>query len=125
MRTPPVPRSERAVSSTAVGSSHCTTSKHNYAPSCYRDRQIQRLALVPSEPGPGLPLPRTAPLLLCIDEVFDQVAGTRLPVFCCVDLVTNITLYIPIERANSETSAASMRQVRALGADPKIIVSDL
>jgi transposase len=63
--------------------------------------------------------------VLCIDEVYDSVAGKRLPVFCCVDPVANITIRIPLERANAEALAAAMRQVRALGADPSVIVSDL
>jgi transposase len=63
--------------------------------------------------------------VLCIDEVYDAVAGKRLPLFCCVDPLANITLRIPIEKADAATLAAAMRQVRALGADPKVIVSDL
>jgi len=63
--------------------------------------------------------------VLCIDEVYDQVAGKRLPLFCCVDPVANITIRIPIEQADAETLAAAMQQVRALGANPKVIVSDL
>lgn len=63
--------------------------------------------------------------VLCIDEVYDHVAGKRLPLFCCVDPVADITIRIPIERADAATLAAAMQQVRALGADPTVIVSDL
>lgn len=63
--------------------------------------------------------------VLCIDEVYDHVAGKRLPLFCCVDPVANITIRIPIERADADTLAGAMQQVRALGADPRVIVSDL
>jgi hypothetical protein len=63
--------------------------------------------------------------VLCIDEIYDHVAGKRLPLFCCVDPVANITIRIPIERADADTLAAAMHQVRVLGADPKVIVSDL
>jgi hypothetical protein len=63
--------------------------------------------------------------VLCIDEVYDHVAGKRLPLFCCVDPVANITIRIPIERADAATLADAMQQVRALGAAPTVIVSDL
>jgi len=63
--------------------------------------------------------------VLCIDEVYDHVAGKRLPLFCCVDPVAHITIRIPIERADADTLAGAMQQVRALGADPRVIVSDL
>lgn len=63
--------------------------------------------------------------VLCIDEVYDQVAGHRLPVFCCVDPVANITIRIPIAQADAATLAQAMEQVRALGANPTVIVSDL
>jgi hypothetical protein len=63
--------------------------------------------------------------VLCIDEVYDEVAGRRLPLFCCVDPVAHITIRIPIEKADAESLAAAMQQVRALGANPTVIVSDL
>ncbi|GAC1527596.1 MAG: hypothetical protein NVS2B16_35550 [Chloroflexota bacterium] len=63
--------------------------------------------------------------VLCIDEVYDQVGGKRFPLFCCVDPVANITIRIPIKRADADTLAGAMQQVRALGATPTVIVSDL
>lgn len=77
--------------------------------------------------GQDYPHPAQLPFssVLCIDEVYDRVAGKRLPLFCCVDPVANITIRIPIERADADTLAGAMQQVRALGADPKVIVSDL
>jgi transposase len=63
--------------------------------------------------------------VLCIDEVYDRVAGRRQPLFTCVDPITGLTVRIPIERADAEHLAAAMRQVRALGAEPRVIVSDL
>ncbi len=63
--------------------------------------------------------------VLCIDEVYDTIAGKRLPLFCCVDPIAAITIRIPIERADAASLAAAMEQVRALGADPRVIVSDL
>lgn len=63
--------------------------------------------------------------VLCIDEVYDRVGGKRRPIFTCVDPIAGITVRIPIERADAEGLAEAMRQVRALGANPKVIVSDL
>jgi hypothetical protein len=63
--------------------------------------------------------------VLCIDEVYDHVAGQRVPTWTCVDPLAGITLRIPIGRADAVSLAAAMQQVKALGADPKVIVSDL
>ena len=63
--------------------------------------------------------------VLCIDEVYDRVGGKRRPVFTCVDPIAQITVRIPVERADAEHLAAAMHQVRALGARPRVIVSDL
>ena len=73
------------------------------------------------------PTPGSLPFssVLCIDEVDDAVAGKRLPLFCCVDPLSQITIRIPIEKADAPTLAHAMQQVRALGANPSVIVSDL
>jgi Transposase len=63
--------------------------------------------------------------VLCIDEVYDRVGGKRRPLFTCVDPLAGITVRIPIERADAEHLAAAMGRVRALGANPRVIVSDL
>jgi len=63
--------------------------------------------------------------VLCIDEVYDRVGGQRRPLFTCVDPIAGLTVRIPIERADADSLAAAMRQVRALGANPRVIVSDL
>jgi hypothetical protein len=63
--------------------------------------------------------------VLCIDEVYDRVAGAAVPTWTCVDPLAGIAIRIPIERADAAGLAAAMRQVRALGADPKVVVSDL
>jgi hypothetical protein len=63
--------------------------------------------------------------VLCIDEVYDHVAGKRVPTWTCVDPLAGITVRIPIERADAPSLAAAMQQVKALGAAPKVIVSDL
>ena len=63
--------------------------------------------------------------VLGIDEVYDRVGGKRAPVFTCVDPIAAITVRIPIERADAESLAAAMAQVRALGAEPRVVVSDL
>jgi hypothetical protein len=73
------------------------------------------------------PRPERLPFsgVLCIDEVYDRVGGQRQPIFTCVDPVAGITLRIPVARADAEHLAAAMRQVQALGAEPRVIVSDL
>jgi hypothetical protein len=73
------------------------------------------------------PRPERLPFsgVLCIDEVYDRVHGRRRPVFTCVDPLARITVRIPVERADAASLAAAMRQVRALGAQPRVIVSDL
>ena len=63
--------------------------------------------------------------VLCIDEVYDQVAGKRVPTWTCVDPLAGITVRLPIDRADAPSLAAAMQQVQALGAAPKVIVSDL
>jgi transposase len=63
--------------------------------------------------------------VLCIDEVYDQVDGKRQPIFTCVDPIAGITVRVPVERADGESLASAMEQLRALGAEPKVIVSDL
>jgi Transposase/zinc-finger of transposase IS204/IS1001/IS1096/IS1165 len=63
--------------------------------------------------------------VLCIDEVYDHVGGRRVPTWTCVDPLADITIRIPIERADATGLAAAMQQVKALGAAPKVIVSDL
>jgi hypothetical protein len=63
--------------------------------------------------------------VLCIDEVYDRVQGQKRPLFTCVDPLAGITVRIPVERADAEHLAAAMEQVRALGAAPRVIVSDL
>jgi hypothetical protein len=63
--------------------------------------------------------------VLCIDEVYEHVAGRRVPTFTCVDPLANITIRLPLGRATATHLAAAMRQVKALGAEPKVIVSDL
>src|SRR3954453_22475954 len=73
------------------------------------------------------PRPERLPFsdVLCIDEVYDRVQGQKRPLFTCVDPLAGITLRIPVERADAEHLAAAMEQVRALGAQPRVIVSDL
>jgi hypothetical protein len=73
------------------------------------------------------PRPERLPFsgVLCIDEVYDRVGGRRRPIFTCVDPLAGITVRIPVERADAEQLAAAMRQVQALGAEPRVIVSDL
>lgn len=63
--------------------------------------------------------------VLCIDEVYDSVGGKRQPIFTCVDPIAGITVRIPVEKADAEHLSAAMERLRALGADPKVIVSDL
>jgi hypothetical protein len=63
--------------------------------------------------------------VLCIDEVYDRVAGQRVPTWTCVDPLADITVRIPIERADATRLAVAMQQVKALGADPTVVVSDL
>jgi Transposase/zinc-finger of transposase IS204/IS1001/IS1096/IS1165 len=77
--------------------------------------------------GADCPRPGRLPFsgVLCIDEVYDRVAGVRAPIFTCVDPIAGITVRIPVERADAEHLAAAMRRVRALGATPAVIVSDL
>jgi Transposase len=73
------------------------------------------------------PRPERLPFsgVLCIDEVYDRVDGHKRPLFTCVDPLAPLTIRIPVERADAEHLAAAMRQVRALGAQPRVIVSDL
>ena len=73
------------------------------------------------------PRPECLPFssVLCIDEVYDRVGGKRVPTWTCVDPLAGITIRIPIARADAGALAAAMQQVKALGADPKVIVSDL
>lgn len=80
----------------------------------------QALAAAPARPER---LPFSG--VLCIDEVYDRVAGKRQPIFTCVDPIAGLTVRIPVERADAEHLAAAMRRVRALGANPRVIVSDL
>jgi Transposase len=63
--------------------------------------------------------------VLCIDEVYDRVGGRRRPIFTCVDPIAGITVRLPVPRADAASLAAAMQRVRALGADPRVIVSDL
>jgi hypothetical protein len=73
------------------------------------------------------PRPERLPFsgVLCIDEVYDRVQGQKQPIFTCVDPLAGLTLRIPVKRAAAEHWAAAMRQVQALGAEPRVIVSDL
>jgi transposase len=73
------------------------------------------------------PRPERLPFsgVLCIDEVYGRVGGKRRPIFTCVDPIAGLTVRIPVERAGAEQLAAAMRQVRALGANPRVVVSDL
>jgi hypothetical protein len=73
------------------------------------------------------PRPERLPFsgVLCIDEVYDTVAGQRRPIFTCVDPITGLTVRIPIKRADAAHLAEAMQRVRALGANPRVIVSDL
>lgn len=73
------------------------------------------------------PRPERLPFsrVLCIDEVYDRVAGRRVATWTCVDPLAGITIRIPIDRADAPSLAAAMQQVKALGAEPKVIVSDL
>ena len=73
--------------------------------------------------------PRPAPLpfsgVLCIDEVYDRINGRRVPTWTCVDPLADLTIRIPLARADAQSLATAMRQVKALGAEPRVIVSDL
>ncbi|HEX9358235.1 MAG TPA: transposase [Streptosporangiaceae bacterium] len=81
-----------------------------------------RRSLARDYPHPGgLPFSK----VLCIDEVYDRVGGRRQPIFTCVDPLAGITIRIPVERADADSLAQAMRQVRELGADPEVVVSDL
>jgi transposase-like protein len=73
------------------------------------------------------PRPERLPFsrVLCIDEVYDRVAGQRVATWTCVDPLAGITIRIPIAGADATSLAAAMQQVKALGAEPKVIVSDL
>lgn len=73
------------------------------------------------------PRPAALPFsaVLCIDEVYDTAGGTRRPIFTCVDPISGLTVRIPLERADAAGLAAAMQRVRALGARPRVIVSDL
>lgn len=73
------------------------------------------------------PRPERLPFagVLCIDEVYDRVRGKRQPIFTCVDPIAGITVRIPVARADAAHLAAAMARVRALGASPRVIVSDL
>jgi len=73
------------------------------------------------------PTPARRPFsdVLCIDAVYDRVGGTRTPIFTRVAPVAAITVRIPVERAAAEHLAGAMEQVRALGAEPAVVVSDL
>jgi hypothetical protein len=73
------------------------------------------------------PRPERLPFsgVLCIDEVYDRVQGQKRPVFTAVDPLAGLTIRIPVERADAEHLAGAMRQLRALGAQPRVIVSDL
>lgn len=75
----------------------------------------------------GSPRPERLPFsgVLCIDEVYDRVGGARRPIFTCVDPIAGLTVRIPVARADAEHLAGAMERVRALGADPRVIVSDL
>ena len=63
--------------------------------------------------------------VLCIDEVYDRVDGRRQPIFTCVDPIAGLTVRIPVARADAAHLGAAMQQVQALGANPRVIVSDL
>jgi hypothetical protein len=63
--------------------------------------------------------------VLCIDEVYDRVGGRQQPIFTCVDRLAGITVRSPVERTDAGHLAAARRQVQALGAQPRVIVSDL
>lgn len=63
--------------------------------------------------------------VLCIDEVYDRVDGKRRPIFTCVDPIAGITVRIEAERADGEHLARAMGELKALGADPEVVVSDL
>jgi hypothetical protein len=73
------------------------------------------------------PTPARLPFsdVLCIDEVYDRVGGRRTPILTGVDPIAAITVRIPVERADAEHLAGAMEQVRALGAEPAVVVSDL
>lgn len=73
------------------------------------------------------PRPERLPFsgVLCIDEVYDRVGGRRRPIFTCVDPIAGITVRVPIGRADAASLASAMERVRALGAEPRVIVSDL
>jgi hypothetical protein len=79
----------------------------------------------------GQDFPRPAPgtlrlsSVLCIDEVYDRVGGKRVPIFTCVDPLADITIRVVVERADAAQLAAAMQQVKALGASPRVIGSDL
>ena len=63
--------------------------------------------------------------VLCIDEVYDHVDGRSVPTWTCVDPLAGITVRLPIDRADAASLATAMQQVKALGADPTVVVSDL
>jgi transposase len=63
--------------------------------------------------------------VLCIDAVYDRVGGQRSPSFTAVDPIAGLTVRIPIERADAPHLTAALQRVRALGAAPRVIVSDL
>lgn len=63
--------------------------------------------------------------VLCIDEVYDHVGGKSRPIFTAVDPIAGITVRIPVEKADSEHLSAAMEEVRRLGAEPEVVVSDL
>jgi transposase len=73
------------------------------------------------------PRPQRLPFsgVLCIDEVYDRVGGKRQPIFTCVDPIAGITVRLPLARADAAQLAGAMERVRALGATPRVIVSDL
>lgn len=77
--------------------------------------------------GTDYPRPARLPFsgVLCIDEVYDHVAGKRVATWTCVDPLAGPTVRLPIDRADAVSLAEAMRQVKALGATPKVIVSDL
>lgn len=63
--------------------------------------------------------------VLCIDEVYDRVGGSRRPILTCVDPIAGITVRIPVEKVDAAHLAGALEEVRALGAEPEVVVSDL
>jgi hypothetical protein len=53
------------------------------------------------------------------------VDGRRVPTWTCVEPLADLTIRIPLARAAAAGLAAARQQVKALGADPRVIVSDL